>query len=56
MKYCNERARQVRETIDDRSEIHNIRHRDKLVIIYKGKIALKATSKVIKYIDVDKME
>ena len=56
VKYFDERARQVRETIDNRSEIHNIRYRGKLVITYKGRIASKVMSEVIRCIDIDKME
>ena len=56
VQYCNERAKNIREAIDERHEKHNIRCIGDYVVHHKGFIASKLINKTAQTIDTNECE
>ena len=47
VKYCNERAKKIREKIDERNEKHNTRYRGDYIVYHNSFIASKSINEVV---------
>ena len=56
MKYCDKRAKEIREQIDKRSQKYNMRNRGDYVVCHNNFIVLKLVNEVVRTIDTNKSE
>ena len=51
MKYYHDRANAIREEVNNRDEIHNVRYQGDYALLYKGRIVSQLINKTIQSID-----